>query len=88
MDDIISYDPDADRWVQVGHLTVARSSHAVSVLPLEEVEPFCLSWIIKNDNRGFYNNAEFAYWSINSTCLVNELDLHHMSEIRLTDVLA
>jgi len=43
LDDIISYDPDADRWVQVGSLTVARSSHAVSVLPLEEVEPFCLS---------------------------------------------
>ena len=43
LDEIISYDPDADRWVQVGNLAVARSSHAVSVLPLDEVEPFCLS---------------------------------------------
>jgi len=41
--DILRYDPDSNLWVSVGEMKVARSSHAVSVLPLEDVEPFCSS---------------------------------------------
>ena len=38
---IIKYNAFADKWIPVGELKVARSSHATSVLPLSKVEGFC-----------------------------------------------
>ena len=38
---IIKYNAFADKWIPVGELKVARSSHATSVLPFSKVEGFC-----------------------------------------------
>ena len=40
-DDVLRYNPYADKWIRVGKLKQARSFHATSVLPLSKVEGFC-----------------------------------------------
>ena len=40
-DDVLRYDPYADKWIPVGKLKQARGHHATSVLPLSKVEGFC-----------------------------------------------
>ena len=39
--DILKFNPDADQWEKTGEMNTARSYHAVTALPLKEVEPFC-----------------------------------------------
>ena len=39
--DILKFNPDADQWEKTGEMKNARHAHAVAVLPLEEVKPYC-----------------------------------------------
>ena len=40
--DVFDYDPDADKWNQVGQLALGRSNHAMSLVPKETAD-YCLS---------------------------------------------
>ena len=40
-DDILEYDPEGDSMVTVGHMTRARSQHAISVVPAGDYLPGC-----------------------------------------------
>ena len=40
-DDVLRYNPYADKWIPVAKLKQARVHHATSVLPLSKVEGFC-----------------------------------------------
>ena len=39
---ILKFNPASNEWEKTGELSVARGYHAVAVLPLKEVKPFCL----------------------------------------------
>ena len=39
--DILKFNPATDQWEKTGEMNTARSYHAVTALPLKEVEPFC-----------------------------------------------
>ena len=40
-DDILEYDPDEDSMVPVGHMTQARSYHALSVVQVQDYVQWC-----------------------------------------------
>ena len=40
-DDILEYDPEEDTITIVGHMTMARESHAVSVVPAADYLQWC-----------------------------------------------
>jgi len=42
-DDILKFDGASMEWTHIGHMSLARNLHATSVVPLSEVESFCLS---------------------------------------------
>ena len=39
--DILKFNPATDQWEKTGEMNTARNHHAVTALPLKEVEPFC-----------------------------------------------
>ena len=39
---ILKYNPASNEWEKTGEMSFARAYHAVAVLPLKEVKPFCL----------------------------------------------
>jgi len=41
--DILKFDPDTKKWVKTGDMRIERFLHAVTVLPRNEIEPYCLS---------------------------------------------
>merc|ERR1712098_303072 len=42
-DEIMKFNPTTSQWEKTGELIIARSSHAMSVLPLKEIQPYCLN---------------------------------------------
>ena len=38
---ILKYNPTSNEWEKTGELVSARFFHAVAVLPLKEVKPYC-----------------------------------------------
>merc|ERR1719300_877170 len=43
MTDILKFDEDSNKWNPVEQLKTGRYYHAVTVLPLDEIEPYCVS---------------------------------------------
>ena len=41
-DSVFKFDSTSETWTQVASMKYARSGHAVSVIPVEEVLPYCL----------------------------------------------
>merc|ERR1719342_514219 len=39
---ILKFNPVSNEWEKTGEMRFARSDHAVAVLPLKEVKPYCL----------------------------------------------
>jgi len=39
---ILKFNPASNEWEKSGEMKFARGYHAVAVLPLKEVEPYCL----------------------------------------------
>ena len=44
-DDVLKYDAQADKWIKVGRLAVARYYHATSLVP-NETAKYCVWWIL------------------------------------------
>jgi len=40
--DVLKYDQDAKQWLKIGNMSVGREGHALTVLPLADVEPYCI----------------------------------------------
>ena len=41
--DILKFDPATNQWEKTGEMINAKESHALAVLPLKEVKPYCLN---------------------------------------------
>ena len=42
MNDILEYDPETEKWTQIGTMREERLGHAVSVVDFEDYADFCL----------------------------------------------
>ena len=39
---ILKFNPNGNYWEKTGELSIARYRHALAVLPLKDVKPYCL----------------------------------------------
>ena len=42
MNDILEYDPETEKWTQIGTMREARDDHAVSVVKYEDYAEWCV----------------------------------------------
>ena len=44
--DILKFDSKTRQWLKIGEMNKARCGYSVTVLPLAEIKPYCVSWNI------------------------------------------
>ena len=53
MNRILKFNPASNEWEKTGEMSFARRYHALAVLPLEEVKPYCILIEWFNDYNNF-----------------------------------